>query len=263
MHKVEPDIHVIAVTEIQTEALEGYLESIGAVGWETDAETGVEELIEVMGRGCYKSFGTELNSNITKVRDSNREYLANIIKQKHGAVLEHSWISFMITDLSRIGTHELVRHKVGVAISQESLRYVRLEDLGLWIPSCFRNNPKAVEIFERGWRQAEDNYSELLSEDVLGFDMDAEGFSNKKIFTSGARRLIPMGMATNIGWSCNIRALRHVIEQRTSRHAEEEIRLVFGKVADIVFGMYPNLFSDFKSTRIRDLLEWTPLYSKV
>jgi len=37
-------------------------------------------------------------------------------------------------------------------------------------------------------------------------------------------------VSTTIGWSCNVRALRHVIEMRTDPHAEEEIRVLFAKV---------------------------------
>ena len=61
------------------------------------------------------------------------------------------------------------------------------------------------------------------------------------------RRLAPIGLATNIGWSTNIRNLRHVIEMRTSPGAEEEIRLVFAKVAEIAINRWPNLFSDYTS----------------
>ncbi|MBV9282776.1 MAG: FAD-dependent thymidylate synthase, partial [Chloroflexi bacterium] len=45
---------------------------------------------------------------------SNREYLANIVNQEHGSVLEHVVWNFIITGVSRSFTHELVRHRVGV-----------------------------------------------------------------------------------------------------------------------------------------------------
>lgn len=242
MKRVVPEVHVIAETQVAWGGVLSYLESIGAPDWSTDGTNGVEEIIEVMGRGCYKSFGTELNPNITKVRGSNAEYLANILQQGHGAVLEHGWVSFMFVNVSRVFTHELVRHRVGTAISQESLRYVRLTDLGLWIPSCFSGNAKAVAIFERAFRQAEENYAELLSEEVLGENIDEDKFGRKKELTSAARRIAPIGLATNIGWSCNMRALKHVIGMRNSVHAEEEIRLVFKEVEEIAKRRWPNLF---------------------
>jgi thymidylate synthase (FAD) len=245
MHRVEPSVYVVAETKVDESSLAEYLEDIGAEGWDTDAPSGVEEIIEVMGRGCYNSFGVGLNRNVTRVREGNQAYIDNILKVRHGSVTEHGWVSFMFRNVSRVFTHELVRHRAGVAISQESLRFVRLDDLGCWIPSCFADNPKAVAVFEKAFAIAEDNYAELLSEDVLGFDIDKGDFNIKKELTSAARRVSPIGLATNIGWSCNIRALRHVIEDRTSPGAEEEMRVVFSKVAKLASGRWPNLFRDY------------------
>ncbi len=263
MHRVEPNLHLVAHTSIDDEGLKAYLEEIGAPDWATDAPSDVEEIVEVMGRECYRAFGVDLNENITRVREGNAPYLLNILSSGHGSVLQHSWVSFMFTNVSRVLTHELVRHTAGTAVSQESLRYVRLNNLGLWIPSCFADNPKAVEVFERAWRQAEENYMELLSYEVLGEDIDQDVFGRKKELTSAARRVSPIGLATSIGWSCNIRALRNVIEQRTSRYAEEEVRLLFNKVADLVIEVYPNLFGDYNQESINGYTEFTTPYRKV
>ncbi len=244
MYTTEPGVHLIAATEVHHEALAEYLTTIGADGWESDEGDGIYQIIEVMSRSCYKSFGKELNANLTRVRGSNEEHLKNIIRVNHGSVLEHGWVSFMFTNVSRVFTHELVRHRVGTAISQESLRYVRLDDLGMWIPSCYRDNPEAVKVFETVWELAEEAYKSLLSEEVLGFDIDKANFDIKKEHTSAARRVAPIGLATNIGWSCNIRELRHVIQMRTAPEAEEEIRVVFKDVLQIAYDMWPTLFGD-------------------
>jgi len=261
MHRVEPKVFMIAENTINDTALHGYLEHIGAQGWTSkkgnrDGNIGrngngrgdLREIIEVMGRGCYKSFGTELNPNITKVREDNPTYLKNIIDIGHGSVLEHGWVSFMICDTSRVVTHELVRHRAGTAISQESLRFLRLEDMGLWIPEAYKNDSPSQDIFEETWEYLELQYARLIerAEAIEGKDFDSLPFSKKKYYTSAARRVAPIGVATNIGWSCNIRAARHIIEMRTEEHAEEEIRLVFGKIATILKDRYPVLFEDYE-----------------
>ena len=43
-----------------------------------------------------------------------------------------------------------------------------------------------------------------------------------------------------------MRAARHIIEMRTDEHAEEEIRLVFNKIGDILKYEYPALFGDYE-----------------
>tara|TARA_Y100000310_G_scaffold29507_1_gene27974 strand:+ start:2059 stop:2901 length:843 start_codon:yes stop_codon:yes gene_type:complete len=261
MHRVEPKVFLIAENKINDTELHGYLEHIGAQGWTSkkgnrDGNVGrngngqgdLREIIEVMGRGCYKSFGTELNPNITKVREDNPTYLKNIIDIGHGSVLEHGWVSFMICDTSRVVTHELVRHRAGTAISQESLRFLRLEDMGLWIPEAYKSDSYSQDIFEETWEYLELQYARLIerAEAIEGKDFDSLPFNKKKYYTSAARRVAPIGVATNIGWSCNIRAARHIIEMRTDEHAEEEIRLVFGKIATILKHKYPVLFEDYQ-----------------
>ncbi|HIA46386.1 MAG TPA: hypothetical protein EYN96_00100, partial [Candidatus Hydrogenedentes bacterium] len=70
-----------------------------------------------------------------------------------------------------------------------------------------------------------------------------------------ARRVAPIGVATTIGWSCNFRTLRHVIEMRTEPSAEEEIRLVFSQVYDLLKDKYPNLLGDYEEEMV-DGLPW-------
>ena len=261
MHRVEPKVFMVAENVVNDVQLHGYLEHIGAQGWTSkggnrDGTVGrygqgrgdLREIVEVMGRGCYKSFGTELNPNITRVREDNPTYLKNIIDIGHGSVLEHGWVSFMICDTSRVVTHELVRHRAGTAISQESLRFLRLEDMGLWIPEAYKDDLHSQDIFEETWEYLELQYARLIerAEIIEGKDFDSLPFSKKKYYTSAARRVAPIGVATNIGWSCNIRAARHIIEMRTDEHAEEEIRLVFAKIATILKHKYPVLFEDYE-----------------
>ena len=51
---------------------------------------------------------------------------------------------------------------------------------------------------------------------------------------------------TNIGWSANLRTLRHIIPLRTHKSAEEEIRMVFRTVGFICKEKYPNVFFDME-----------------
>ena len=62
-----------------------------------------------------------------------------------------------------------------------------------------------------------------------------------------------MGVATTIGWSCNLRTLRHVIEQRTDPSAEEEIRLLFSNVFSIVQKQFPNVFADYETEMVNGI----------
>ena len=233
-----------------------YLEFIGASDWGSYGHHRSSELLtEFYGRLCYRSWKPGMNPNVTKVRSGNQEYLNNILKSGHNSVTEHAMTNWIFADVSRVFTHELVRHRVGVAISQESLRYVRLDQLKAWLPTVIQEDDFGLAVFLDTFEKLEDLQKHLAEH----FELDKEGtpFAKKKAVTSAMRRIAPIGLATTIGWSCNFHMLRHVIEQRTSRHAEEEIRLVFGRVAHFAKDRWPNLFQDMREEVVNGLPEMT------
>lgn len=255
MNTVNPKVYLIAATELQSQHITGvpdirdYLEDVGAPDWETSGSS-PEKLAEIAGRLCYRSWAPGLNVNVTKVREGNKEYLANILDSRHGSVMEHASVSFIFRHVSRVFTHELVRHRVGVGISQESMRYVRLDgEIPLVLPGGLMTwDParKERDVLDSAI-DAMDKLQEFLAFLAGKFKLDDPNarFSVKKAMTSFMRRFVPMGVATDILWTANIRILRHVIEMRTDEAAEWEIRQVFDQVAGVCSRLYPNLFQDF------------------
>jgi thymidylate synthase (FAD) len=249
---VKPKVFLVGETRVNDDQLQAYLEHVGAPNWKTDAPSDGEKLCEVMGRLCYRSFEPGLNPNVTRVREGNAKYLGNIINVGHGSVLEHAMLNFIFADVSRVVTHELVRHRAGTAISQESLRFVRLDSLSAYVPMHIQENERGMEIFAKTLEQLEAVQTSLA--EIYDIDNEAK-FDVKKKLTSAFRRVAPIGLATTIGWSCNFRTLRHVIEHRTDPHAEEEIRFLFAEVYKIVNERYPNVFADYQVEEI-DGLPW-------
>jgi len=249
MRETTPTVRLIARPQADLEGIRGYLRAVGGESWlgrrleERDGEGGpsdAELLVEFAGRVCYRSWEPGLNPNVTKVRHDRAAYFENILASGHGSVLEHASFSFVLQDVSRVATHELVRHRAGSAFSQESLRYVRLSELGFRIPPALeRLRSQVVTIVE----QLEEVQREWAAQ--LGLDEQGVPFHVKKEVTSALRRLAPIGLSTQIVWTANIRTLRHVIEMRTDPSAEEELRLIFDQVAGIAKAEAPLLFGDF------------------
>src|SRR5687768_13933568 len=159
-----------------------------------------ELLVELAGRACYRSWEPGLNPNVTRVRTDRGEYLANILSSAHGSVLEHASFTFALHDVSRVFTHELVRHRAGSAFSQESLRYVRLADLGFRLPPALEPvREQVVSIIE----QLEE--FQVNAAEALGLDEEGVPFAVKKEVTSALRRLAPLGLSTDIIWTANVR----------------------------------------------------------
>lgn len=262
MHETTPKVYLLARPSIDVEGMRGYLQDVGGESWlerrldESDgAPNGGELIVEFGGRACYRSWEPGLNPNVTKVRTDQREYFANILKSAHGSVLEHANWSFALRNVSRVFTHELVRHRAGSAFSQESLRYVRLTDIGFRVPPALEPvREQVLSIVE----QLEE--FQVSAAEQLGIDQQGVPFHVKKEVTSALRRLAPIGLSTDILWTANARTLRHVIEMRTAAGAEEELRLVFDEIARVMQAEAPGLFQDF--TRQQDGA-WVPEHRKV
>jgi thymidylate synthase (FAD) len=279
MHETTPSVFLIARPAIDLEGMRAYLRDVGGESWlerrleeaegsqaegvgeGEDAQAGRggpssgELLLEFGGRACYRSWEPGLNPNVSKIRTDRGEYFANILRSGHGSVLEHANYSFAIRNCSRVFTHELVRHRAGSAFSQESLRYVRLTDIGFRVPPALEPvREQVLSIVER----LEEFQVSTAAE--LGIEEQGVPFHVKKEVTSALRRLAPIGLSTDIVWTANARTLRHVIEMRTAESAEEELRLVFDEVARIMCAEAPNLFQDFVR---HDDGSWVPEHHKV
>ncbi|HEX4563182.1 MAG TPA: FAD-dependent thymidylate synthase [Solirubrobacteraceae bacterium] len=262
MHETTPQVFLIARPSIDVAGMRGYLADVGGESWlerrldESGGEPNAGELlVEFGGRACYRSWEPGLNPNVSKVRTDQREYFANILRSAHGSVLEHANYSFALRNVSRVFTHELIRHRAGSAFSQESLRYVRLADIGFRVaPALEPIRARVLSIVE----QLEEFQVSAAKE--LGIDDEGVPFHVKKEVTSALRRLAPIGLSTDIIWTANARTLRHVIEMRTAPGAEEELRLVFGKVAEVMQREAPGLFQDFARA---DDGSWAPEFHKV
>ncbi len=264
MKFVEPQVFLIGETKIDLAQVNEMLDAIGgstALGWFSNTQKASksegELLTEVAGRICYKSFGVGLNPNVTKIRQSSEEYIQNTLSKGDGSIFEHASCTFAFINVSRVFTHELVRHRVGVAISQESLRYVRPSELGLWLPPELADKKAKVKTIVES---IEENYKDLERE----FDWDAMNFDVKKRVTSALRRIAPDGMATSIIWTANHRTIRHVISMRTAESAEVEIRYVFDKVARVMKEKFPLIYADFEYSELPDKTRsWHPKFVKV
>lgn len=259
---IYPRAFLIAQTSVDHGALGDALQHLGVSGWKTDAVTDADLLTEFAGKSCYMSFDTALNQNLTKVggRDNHEYIQQGIIANKHGSVLEHSTVTFLLANVSRVVTHEIVRHRAGVAYSQTSGRYVRSGEISYYIPQDIRAmGGEVASTFRDAFDQMEKNLSNLVRKSGI----DAESLATKKRLTSAFRRIVGNGQANHIVVTANHRAWRHMIEMRTDPHAEEEIRVVFADISRQLREQFQALYADAEVTS-EDGIEVTRFkYSKI
>jgi thymidylate synthase (FAD) len=287
-HKTEIGIFKIAQTRINWRQLIAWLKFIGvpeeklkfvvaSLGHNAEeypltnpypeSGTSASALCAAAGKRCYKSFTTDLNPNVSRIREDHAEYLTNVLKSGHGSVFEHVSWTFAIENISRVFTGEMNRHRAGTAISEGSMRYIRYDDIGFWMPDSLTGDSQIKGFVEQKEKTAELLGKAFEQMEAINIDLgniwkidEMTDFSTKKKLTSLFRRIIGMGIATGGVWTMNARALRHILTMRANNHAEEEIYHVFSRIADIMVKDEPLLFGDFEKDEKGN---WAPKFVKV
>lgn len=252
---VEPKVFLVGYTDIDEAGLMDYLHYTGQEGflgsYQAAKEAGIsagEILCSIMAKLCYKSLVLGKNDNITRTRDIP-DNIRGIFDSGHGSVLEHAQINFIVTDCSRVFTHELVRHRVGTAFSQTSGRYVRGDSVDLVYDPILDPVKEEVITFMGALEAV---YQKLIAGMKLN---EMKDFALKKKSTSALRRILPNGQSNEIGFSVNFRALRHLVQLRTSGQAEKEIRQVFGQIYRLTKARFPLLYHGAVEEEVDGLLQ--------
>ena len=134
---VEPSVYWVGYQVMNEPEVERYLRDSGNEDFLRSIEqarreglTDAEIICSMFAKLCYKSLTVGHNSNISKVRDIE-DNLINCFDVGHGSVFEHVNFNFIVANCSRIFTHEQVRHRPGAAYSQNSGRYIRLDEIDM------------------------------------------------------------------------------------------------------------------------------------
>lgn len=139
--------------------------------------------------------------------------IKSCVKHEHTSVLEHASITFKIEDVSRVLTHQLVRHRLAsfVQESQRYCKYTNLVDRDDWyvIPDKIAENEKLVDDFKYAMQHSASIYEYLLENGVKAED---------------ARYVLPNAAKTTVTMTMNVREFFSFLNLRLSTHAQKEIR---------------------------------------
>lgn len=222
-----------------------------------------ERVIERMGRICYQSqhkvarctagcvdgrlacsdgrpsfepcekcdgTGTDITSAITFVK--------MILSNGHTSVLEHASAGFsIITD--RGVTHEIVRHRIGVAYSQESTRFCNYAlTRGSFDGDLSFIKPPGMTICqENAWLEAV-HHAETIYLKLIGLDCTPQI----------ARSVLPNSLKSEIGVTMSFQAWRHFLTLRTSPKAHPQMRQIASMLRDQLIEISPAVFEDFRES---------------
>src|SRR4029077_13596242 len=78
-----------------------------------------------------------------------QKLISGVIESGHGSTIEHVVFTFGISGVSRTLSHQLVRHRAGVAFDQQSQRYVTYKQAATMLPqSIAEADPELRERYE-------------------------------------------------------------------------------------------------------------------
>lgn len=176
-----------------------------------------ERIMYTAARTCY-SKDSPINifyNSASKTSQQMQNVILKALDAGHLSICEHYSFNILIENVSRVLTHQLVRHR-HCTYSQQSQRYCKLDKgFDYIIPESINSN----EELKEGFNRAMFTLSEL-------YDI----FVNEGIKPEDARYLFPNACSTNIVVTCNIRELMHICNERLCTCAQLEIRRLFNEI---------------------------------
>jgi thymidylate synthase (FAD) len=145
----------------------------------------------------------------------------------HLATLRFAYATFHIEGIRRVCSHQLVR-VAHAGILQRSQRYVKETSVEFVVPDSVRNLPP--ELY--------DKWAGILARSQQLY-LDAIEAGMKK---EDARYILPQSCTTALNVTGNFQMWKDIIANRTTKHAQWEIREVFTEVDRQLGRLSPNLF---------------------
>lgn len=211
-----------------------------------------EKLVSAAAKLCYSSIGVD---GIMDNLDGERieKFLGMLMDLGHESAIEHVDFTFGAEGISRVLTHQLVRHRIGCSYSQQSQRYVKLDQFEYVIPPQIESIPEAKDKFIKAME-----YDQKCYDDIVGIlyernlnSLLSSGMPEKqaalqaeKMSIEDARYVFPNACETKIVFTMNARALYHFFRLRCCNRAQWEIHQLGDEMLKAVKAVAPTLFKN-------------------
>lgn len=190
-----------------------------------------EKVISMAAKLCYSSVGVdEIEQNLTD--ESVEKFLNMLINIGHESPLEHVTFTFAVEGISRSCSHQIVRHRIA-SFSQQSQRYVKLDQFEYIVPPEIESIEEAKELFIDAMNKDQEAYDKLV--DILfekhynnliesgKNEKEAKRNAEKKAIED-ARYVFPNACETKMVFTMNTRSLYNFFNHRCCERAQWEIR---------------------------------------
>jgi len=195
-------------------------------------------------RQCYSQYSADTliaanRFNATFIRETCGPFIRQCIEKGHESPLEHVQLTFAISGVSRVTTHQLVRHRIA-SYSQQSQRYVRSK-------MNLNELYDSIDLDDAPW-----HVLLMLPEDVLEWLINHKNLTDvlkmyelyscmleDNIKAEDARYILPEGSRSKIVMSINLRSFLNLCHTRLCDAAQDEIRELTAQMSEIVIDIFP------------------------
>jgi thymidylate synthase (FAD) len=188
-----------------------------------------EVIVALAMRRCYSAKTIEeLEAELASRPGYEKDLIAKALRDKTFDVIEHAVFMFEIEGISRVCSHQLVRHRIA-SYDQESQRFSAVEKEDFVTPPSIQVNPDALKVYEDFIRASVDIFRKLKELEVPKED---------------ARFILPQSIGTKLVITANARSLMHFFWQRTATQAQWEIRELAELMLKECKKVAPTIFKD-------------------
>ncbi|WP_368501494.1 FAD-dependent thymidylate synthase [Phascolarctobacterium sp.] len=194
-----------------------------------------ERTVAMSARLCYSPIGAaQLEERISDEQAAN--LVRKLVSMGHLSTLEHVTFTFAIEGVSRVLTHQLVRHRIA-SYSQQSQRYVKEHAFETILPPSIAANAEAQAKFAALMEEIQSLYNE---------------FTEAGIPAEDARYILPNATETKIVCTFNARSLLNFFSLRCCTRAQWEIRALANKMLAECQKVAPVIFENAGPTCVSE-----------
>jgi len=171
-------------------------------------------------RMCQTALSVERLCDSVKAEspDKMETFIKRVIDSGHTSILEFVDFTFAISGVSRVMTHQLVRHRMN-SYGQRSQKFVKEQGNQFYTPQDIQDNEKALEVYNK---LVERCFKTAYKLRELGISEDS------------VRMVYPNCTTSQLMMKTNLRELIHMSNERLCTNASPEIREVFKQIKSLV-----------------------------
>lgn len=175
----------------------------------------------------HSSFAPILEAaGICRNSDNQQQALMHALKAGHKSLLEQMIFSFKIEDISRVLTHQFVRHRIA-SFAQQSQRHCKIDIHSI---DWYIAPATAVPLFHTAMQALGQSYLNCIEQ---GMPME------------DARYLLPNGTKSKMIVTMNASSLDNFFKLRCCKRAQWEIRALANEMLFLCDSVAPQLFGTY------------------